>query len=65
MLFCFFGLAGLAALARMLAAALDGLVPFLDRLTVAAFLWAVCAAVPGYAVFAAGAGRLKRLDWDL
>lgn len=64
-LICLAGFGILGALAWALALAGSFLIPFWASITVAAGLWVVCAAIPGYAVYAAGAARLERLDWEL
>lgn len=64
-LLCLAGFAVLAALVAALAFAVSGFVPFWAAVAVAVLLWTAGGAIPGYAVFSAGAERLKRLDWEL
>lgn len=65
MLLCLAGLALSAGLLVVLALRARDLAPVWACLGVATMLWTVVAVVPGYAVFAAGARRLRRMDWEL
>lgn len=65
LLMCMLGFAVLAMLVTALAFAVSGFVPLPLSVAGAAVLWTAGAAIPGYAVFAAGTESLKRLDWEL
>ncbi len=60
---CLLGL--LAGLFIAVALGFGDPLPVWSRLLVAAALWSVVSAVPGYALFAAGAANLKKLEWEL
>jgi hypothetical protein len=64
-LICLAGFAVLTGLAVALALFVSGFLPLWASIAGAVLLWLACAALPGYALYAAGAKRLERLDWEL
>lgn len=62
---CLLVLALFAGLLVALALNFGDPLPVWTRLLVACALWSVVSAVPGYALFAAGARNLEKLEWDL
>jgi ABC-2 type transport system permease protein len=64
-LVCLAGFVVLTGLAVALALFVSGFLPLWASIAGAVLLWLACAALPGYALYAAGAERPERLDWEL